>query len=386
LESGEKLLFAVDTGSDVTVLDKSLEPKLGKRLSSGLLLYPFYGVRWGRVYQAPALYLGATRLVTSGRICTDDLREIFRDNHPVVGILGMDCLKHYCLQLDFNSGTVHFLDPARLNTEGWGQAFPLAPDLDQALIRASFFGVTNAVVKIDTGDYADGALKPGLFRRELQKQHPFQTNQWRSPQGILNARFAEDQFGGGTYTNLSVHGFPLSPFMRGHNTIGLQFLARHLVTLNFPKQTMYLQSRFVGPLPDGHDELEKALGYVNGQPAKDVDARCEALAKQKPGGWILFDTMNFLLDLKKKGQLPGLLKNDNANGKIVFDPDVVDELEHKIGPEDYPLARNLTLFKKGDTAAYTYTVVQAAPGAPWRLQRAWKAAPNWRVLKDYPIP
>ena len=32
LETGEELLFLVDTGSPCTVLDKSLEPELGKRL------------------------------------------------------------------------------------------------------------------------------------------------------------------------------------------------------------------------------------------------------------------------------------------------------------------------------------------------------------------
>ena len=47
---------------------------------------------------------------------------------------------------------------------------------------------------------------------------------------------------------------------------------------------MYLQRRSVGPLPDGMAELKEALGYVNDQPPKDLDARFEALAKQKPGG------------------------------------------------------------------------------------------------------
>src|SRR5207244_10946810 len=34
LETGEELLFVVDTGSPCTVFDKSLEPKLGKRLGT----------------------------------------------------------------------------------------------------------------------------------------------------------------------------------------------------------------------------------------------------------------------------------------------------------------------------------------------------------------
>jgi hypothetical protein len=96
--------------------------------------------------------------------------------------------------------------------------------------------------------------------------------------------------------------------------------------------------------------------------------------------------MNFLLDLKKKGQLPGLLKEDDANGRIWFDSDVASELEHKVGPEDYPVSKTLTLYKNGDLSTYNYTVVKESPDAPWRLQRAWKAAPNGHVVKDYPVP
>jgi hypothetical protein len=386
MESGEKLLFVVDTGSDVTILDKSLETKLGKRLSSGPLFYAFHGIRWGRVYQAPALYLGATRLVTSVRVFTDDLRPLFTVSRPIMGILGMDCLQHYCFQLDFDAGTIHFMDPDQLQGEGLGRAFPLFPESRKLLIHTDFFGMTNAAVLIDTGDYTDGALMPGLFKRELRSQKPPLTNQWKWPGGELNALFAEGQFGGGTYANLTVHKWPLLASLGGQNTIGLQFLGRHLVTLNFPKQTAYFQRRSAGPLPDGLDALRESLGFLNGRPPKDLEARFEALAKQKPGGWIFLDTMNFLHDLKKKGQLPGFLKNDAGYGKIWFDTDLAYEWEHKAGPEDYPIVQTLMVYKKDDLSIYNYTVVQASPDAPWKLQRAWKAAPNGRILKDYPVP
>ncbi len=39
----------------------------------------------------------------------------------------------------------------------------------------------------------------------------------------------------------------------GGNTIGLRFLARHLVTFNFPKRMMYLKRTSVGPLADGQN-------------------------------------------------------------------------------------------------------------------------------------
>jgi hypothetical protein len=59
-----------------------------------------------------------------------------------------------------------------------------------------------------------------------------------------------------TYSNLT---FDRAPEMVGKNrtyhinAIGLPFLARHLVTLNFPRKTMYLKRTEVGPAFPGCD-------------------------------------------------------------------------------------------------------------------------------------
>jgi hypothetical protein len=106
LESGEELLFNVDTGAPVTVLDKSLEPRLGKRLSERQLHYAWQD-RTGGAYRAPKLYIGNTRLQTGDRVWTDDLSDTHHPTNtpsrPVLGILGMNCLRHYAIQLDFAS-------------------------------------------------------------------------------------------------------------------------------------------------------------------------------------------------------------------------------------------------------------------------------------------
>src|SRR5882724_2365297 len=118
LETGEELLFLVDTGSPCTFLDKSMHPKLGKRLGT-------QKVRWlggkgggkGRagVYKAPKLYLNGTELVTAPRVLTLDLTPLpLLPGRPVRGILGMDCLRHYCVRLDFEFGKMRFLEPDRL--------------------------------------------------------------------------------------------------------------------------------------------------------------------------------------------------------------------------------------------------------------------------------
>src|SRR5512137_1928540 len=65
LRSGEKLPFLLDTGAPVTCLDKSLEPRLGKRL--GNITASNFGVAHeAAVYEAPQLYLGEVPLKMIG--------------------------------------------------------------------------------------------------------------------------------------------------------------------------------------------------------------------------------------------------------------------------------------------------------------------------------
>ena len=63
LVAGEELLFLVDTGSPCTLLDKSLDPKLGKRLGTTKVKWlggKSGGKGRGSVYRAPKLYLDRT--------------------------------------------------------------------------------------------------------------------------------------------------------------------------------------------------------------------------------------------------------------------------------------------------------------------------------------
>jgi hypothetical protein len=57
-------------------------------------------------------------------------------------------------------------------------------------------------------------------------------------------RLPECVWAGETYTNLNVQ------IHRNANMFGLTFLARHLVTFDFPKQTIYLKHTSIGPLTD----------------------------------------------------------------------------------------------------------------------------------------
>src|ERR1700761_7868204 len=123
LEDGEELPFVVDTGCEVTCLDKALEGKLGKPRDAGT--YDHFGDKIHfYAYNAPRLYLGKTLLKKSGPhgsyVVTIDCTNIFSGaDRPIMGVLGMDILKNYCIQLDFNAHQVRFLDAAHSDKQDW---------------------------------------------------------------------------------------------------------------------------------------------------------------------------------------------------------------------------------------------------------------------------
>jgi hypothetical protein len=51
---------------------------------------------------------------------------------------------------------------------------------------------------------------------------------------VIEAGFPQGTFNGEIYHKLVIDA-------ANHNFLGLRFLARHVVTLNFPKHTMYLR-------------------------------------------------------------------------------------------------------------------------------------------------
>jgi hypothetical protein len=160
LESGEELPFLLDTGAPWTFFDKSREPKLGKRLDSGTA-WNFGTKQESGVYAAPKLYLGGTPLMMTGtNVGTLDNKQIStKAGRPILGILGMDCLEHYCIQLDFAARKVRFLDDEQANKKGWGKPFPLtALDTGGLLASENLAGAKGAGSLIDTGCVIPAAI------------------------------------------------------------------------------------------------------------------------------------------------------------------------------------------------------------------------------------
>lgn len=244
LEGGEELPFIVDTGCPGCVLDKSFEPILGKR-TRPFTLWTMFGEQETGLYAAPKLYLGDVPLITDRYIATYDFKRVSAFSRSgIKGILGMDCLAHYRIQLDFVAGKMRLLDPDQVNPAELGKAFPLALTGESPNKRLSsrflsirhtgLFGGSNTNLMIDTGCNNDGAVENGVIKGHYLTRFVHFFVRFR------DLRVTKCVWDDQNYTKLRIG--------TGWNVLGLRFLARHLVTFDFPESKMYLKKTSTSPL------------------------------------------------------------------------------------------------------------------------------------------
>lgn len=262
VNGGDPLPFIVDTGCPVTCLDQSLESQLGPRLTSAHFLN--FGVRHeGGAYRPPQLSLGNTLLANGSKlVVTLDLTYWSKlARMPCMGILGMDVLKHYCLQMDFQSGQLRFRDAQSADKKDWGRPFPLTGIGDGCLaISENLTGAKGPRSIIDTGDDWDGDLTPILFQQWTNQPALPASGEAHSPDGVL---------AGELYYDLHLRGLDPSDH-DGHsrfNSIGLHVLSQNVVILDFPNRMMYLKRTSDWPLTDKNRAAVSSLSSGTNAPA-----------------------------------------------------------------------------------------------------------------------
>ncbi|HEV2319397.1 MAG TPA: hypothetical protein VGV18_06585, partial [Verrucomicrobiae bacterium] len=119
LAGGENFPAVLDTGCPTTCLDTSFESKLGSRIATNTLWD--FGIKSEiSLFLAPKFFLGDTPLMKIGPyVVTRDCEKISSAvGRPVMGIVGMDILQNYCIQLDFSARQIRFLDYDHANKSG----------------------------------------------------------------------------------------------------------------------------------------------------------------------------------------------------------------------------------------------------------------------------
>jgi hypothetical protein len=156
----------------------------------------------------------------------------------------MDCLRHYCIQLDFQAGKIRILDPEHLDPSDLGKPFPLTSTRYAYIHQPALLCQKPTSLLLDTGFPFDGMLDPKLFKQAILRvpSQPVPLIKDGAPAGDVPgmACFSISTWDDLTYANLVIQaGRP--------DLLGLKFLARHKVTFNFPKRVVYLRAVNAAP-------------------------------------------------------------------------------------------------------------------------------------------
>lgn len=234
--------FVIDTGSSLTLYDRSLKSLLGEPVES-LPARTGSGRTTVDIHSAPEARLGPLPLDTGGRVGCMDLRPV-RDaiydatGRDIAGIIGMDFLRRQILRIECARGQVELLDAASEPRPEWGTALPIEYwGKGVPAVAAILPDGQSASFLLDTGDASIGDLQEELFDRLAEQGALARAGEVvcatgsgfrTAPEGVL------DRFGLGPFQDERLR------FYRSHwNGLGIGYLARYTVTFDFPRDRVY---------------------------------------------------------------------------------------------------------------------------------------------------
>jgi hypothetical protein len=243
----KQVLFVLDTGASDTVVDTSLRSALGDHVTTITMGTLKDNVSVNR-YESPVLSLGNLRLQMGKNVAcmslTDFGNAVGRD---IRGVLGMDCLEHYIVQIDCDAGELRLHSPAVQPDSGWGSVFfmdyPRTSEVGGGWLRRPTVSVSINGVRIpfmiDTGANFVGI--DSKLARNLSSNHELGT--------IASTAHSTTLGGDRAAAHYAMRSFSLGPFEHKNlicseskfNLLGLSYLSRYRVTLDFPHRRLYLK-------------------------------------------------------------------------------------------------------------------------------------------------
>jgi len=236
---GKEYVFVLDTGCSHTSFDTSLRHELGdvKKVERGLTAGNPIMVE---VFDAPEAFLGPLNLQDSGQVSCFDLKmPSLINGSKISGIIGMNFLRKYVLQIDFDKGMLSFLPPVEEQHSHWGKELVIDYDsLGLPHITENILDGIKVDFVIDTAGNSTGGLKSNIFKQILSEKE-LKTSEilFATASGVIRSREAR-------ISNLSVESFEYQDliFSEGNwSYLGLSFLSRHIVTFDFPNSKIHLK-------------------------------------------------------------------------------------------------------------------------------------------------
>lgn len=237
--SGEEYPFAVNTGS----LRSTFDVRRRGLLTKHRFMAKLRRTKISDTYRAPAMLLGGMPLPTLDSVLSLDL-SVFRDAGEMIdGVLGMDALGHFVLQLDFDRQKIVFLPTIPANA---GKRIDLVAEYSTPVIVGVVNGLGRREFLLCTGGCVEGALNHNDFEALVARQQLVAVREipiaamFGKPAtrfAILRAPFNVDENSHRDLIFEEDSGFNAPP----HNSLGLDYLSRYCITFDFAHNAVYLK-------------------------------------------------------------------------------------------------------------------------------------------------
>lgn len=246
--NGTERTFVLDTGSSLTILDTSIVGGLTKH-SDAVSVETLGSTTSMTRYVSPKIQIQDVECDHVTTVLATDLQPITRGLCcKVDGILGMDILKTLVVHIDFDRGVLLLIDRSKLSLDRSKMGDPPGRSIPLTLgpagtpyISAQPIGIPYAVFKIDTGMTATGALRSDDFSSLRSAGHVQSIG--ATVQSLAgDGKVLDQEYGPCHEFSLAEFSYKGLVFTSGKsNSLGLGFLRRHRVTLDFVRERAYFE-------------------------------------------------------------------------------------------------------------------------------------------------
>jgi hypothetical protein len=250
----KEFTFLVNTGLVTSAIDDGLQ----KSLELPRMRVEVRGKRGGQVrehFGGLEATLGNIPLELPAGVETADYAAL-RDRLDLEcqGEIGMDVLQRYIMQIDFDQGILRFLTSLPPSPGEMFRITPLGGEGGAPTIAATIPGIPSEKFVVSTGRAGSALeLRNELFSELVEQQ---QVRILDKDKGITRSgsrlyqfgRLDAVQVGKFRHEGLIVNGSE-------QNAISLSYLARYVVTFDFPRNKLYLKKGRTFDFPDDHFTL-----------------------------------------------------------------------------------------------------------------------------------
>jgi len=235
--AGEPVPVFLDTGAPGLMLDASLAHILGTKKATREV-GAFESTISIDVHEAPRIQLGRTPIEGIDEVAVLDLTAQSEASHQAFkGIAGLAVVARFVLQIDFERGTVRFLEPSAGEHPEWGSRLPMVECGARACVESTVMGKTRKFM-LDTGYNGTGVIDDELFGQLVSNGAlPTAEVLGRNLSGDTRrreARITSFRLGPFTHRGLVLGSSPWC-------ILGTDYLSRYVITMDFPYMRLYLR-------------------------------------------------------------------------------------------------------------------------------------------------